>query len=55
MLHFLCNHCGELLSEEDFHPSGQSHIPRPLEPSACSDEHWGDYLFFRDYPRVMLQ
>ena len=30
MLHIFCPHCGELRSEEEFHASGQAHIPRPL-------------------------
>ncbi len=37
--------------EEEFHASGQAHIPRPLDPNACTDEQWGDYMFFRDNPR----
>ena len=48
MLHIFCPHCGELRSEEEFHASGQAHIPRPLDPNACTDEQWGDYMFFRD-------
>ncbi|MFJ2359787.1 sarcosine oxidase subunit delta [Pseudomonas fluorescens] len=51
MLHIFCPHCGELRSEEEFHASGQAHIPRPLDPNACTDEEWGDYMFFRDNPR----
>lgn len=51
MLHIFCPHCGELRSEEEFHAKGQAHIPRPLDPNACSDEEWGDYMFFRDNPR----
>ena len=51
MLHIFCPHCGELRSEEEFHASGQAHIPRPLDPTACTDAEWGDYLFFRDNPR----
>lgn len=35
----------------EFHASGQAHIPRPLDPNACTDEEWGDYMFFRDNPR----
>lgn len=27
MLHIFCPHCGELRSEEEFHASGQAHIP----------------------------
>ena len=51
MLHIFCPHCGELRSEEEFHASGQAHIPRPLDPASCTDEEWGDYMFFRDNPR----
>ena len=51
MLHIFCPHCGELRSEEEFHSSGQAHIPRPLDPNTCTDEQWGDYMFFRDNPR----
>ena len=51
MLHIFCPHCGELRSEEEFHAGGQAHIPRPLDPNACTDEEWGEYLFFRDNPR----
>ena len=51
MLHIFCPHCGELRSEEEFHASGQAHIPRPLDPNACTDKEWGDYMFFRDNPR----
>ncbi len=51
MLNIFCPHCGELRSEEEFHAKGQAHIPRPLDPNACSDEDWGDYMFFRDNPR----
>ncbi|MBA2779707.1 sarcosine oxidase subunit delta [Billgrantia kenyensis] len=46
-----CPHCEELREEEEFHPKGQAHIVRPADPEACSDEEWGDYLFFRDNPR----
>ena len=31
--------------------AGEAHIPRPLDPEACSDAEWGDYMFFRDNPR----
>ena len=51
MLNIFCPHCGESRSEEEFHAAGQAHIPRPLDPNACTDQEWGDYLFFRDNPR----
>lgn len=51
MFHIYCPYCEELREEEEFHPKGQAHIARPEDPDACSDEEWGDYLFFRDNPR----
>ncbi|WP_280561831.1 MULTISPECIES: sarcosine oxidase subunit delta [unclassified Chromohalobacter] len=51
MFHIYCPYCEELREEEEFHPKGQAHIARPEEPDTCSDEEWGDYLFFRDNPR----
>ncbi|AVJ18547.1 sarcosine oxidase subunit delta [Serratia rhizosphaerae] len=51
MLHIWCPWCGEHREEEEFHPKGQAHIVRPADPDACSDEEWGEYLFFRDNPR----
>ncbi len=55
MLHIWCPWCGEHREEEEFHPKGQAHIVRPADPDACSDEEWGDYLFFRDNPRGIHQ
>ena len=51
MLYIRCPHCGELRSEEEFHAAGEAHIARPLDPEACSDAEWGDYMFFRTNPR----
>ncbi|MEH6367751.1 MULTISPECIES: sarcosine oxidase subunit delta [Pseudomonas] len=51
MLNIFCPHCGETRSEEEFHAHGQAHIVRPENPAECSDEEWGDYIFFRDNPR----
>lgn len=51
MLYIWCPWCGEHREEEEFHPKGQAHIVRPADPDACSDEEWGEYLFFRDNPR----
>ena len=51
MMHIFCPYCGELREEEEFHAKGQAHIERPIEPEACSDAEWGDYLFFRNNPR----
>lgn len=46
-----CPYCEEHREEEEFRAKGQAHILRPKDPEACSDEEWGDYLFFRDNPR----
>ncbi len=51
MFYIYCPYCGEHREEEEFHPKGQAHIERPKQPEECSDEEWGDYLFFRDNPR----
>ena len=51
MFHIHCPYCDEWREEEEFHPRGQAHIARPEDPAGCSDEQWGDYLFFRDNPR----
>ena len=51
MFHIYCPWCQEHREEEEFHAKGPAHLARPKDPEACSDEEWGDYLFFRDYPR----
>ncbi|WP_027960686.1 sarcosine oxidase subunit delta [Halomonas halodenitrificans] len=51
MFYIHCPYCDEYRDEEEFHPKGQAHIARPEDPETCSDEEWGDYLFFRDNPR----
>ncbi|QGG80427.1 sarcosine oxidase subunit delta family protein [Litorivicinus lipolyticus] len=51
MLHIFCPHCGEHREEEEFHAKGQAHIKRPVDPDACSDQEWGDYLYFRKNPK----
>lgn len=51
MLHIYCPYCAEYREEEEFHPKGEAHIIRPEDPEACTDEEWGDYLFFRKNPK----
>lgn len=51
MLHIYCPHCGELREEEEFHCKGEAHIARPLDPDNCTDEEWGEYVFFRKNDR----
>ncbi|NIF20407.1 sarcosine oxidase subunit delta [Candidatus Pantoea multigeneris] len=51
MFHIYCPCCGEYREEEEFHAKGQAHIERPKSPENCSDEEWGNYLFFRKNPR----
>tara|TARA_B100001109_G_scaffold255904_1_gene263179 strand:+ start:120766 stop:121104 length:339 start_codon:yes stop_codon:yes gene_type:complete len=51
MLCIFCPHCGEYREEEEFSARGQAHIKRPEDPEACSDEEWGNYMFFRKNPK----
>lgn len=51
MFHIYCPWCQEHREEEEFHAKGPAHLARPADPDACSDETWGEYLFFRDNPR----
>ncbi|MBX2838188.1 MAG: sarcosine oxidase subunit delta family protein [Gammaproteobacteria bacterium] len=51
MFHIYCPHCEEFREEEEFHASGQAHLARPENPDNCSDEQWGEYLYFRKNPR----
>ena len=51
MFLIFCPYCEEHREEEEFNPKGQAHIARPKDPESCSDQTWGDYLFFRDNPR----
>ena len=51
MLHIYCPYCGEHRSEEEFHPKGQANLARPPDADACTDEEWGEFLYFRDNPR----
>lgn len=46
-----CPYCKEHREEEEFHASGQAHLPRPLDPDNMTDEQWGEYLNFRKNPR----
>lgn len=47
MLHIYCPHCQEYREEEEFHPKGQAHIARPLDPDSLTDEEWAKFLYFR--------
>lgn len=51
MLNIYCPHCGEYREESEFHCRGQAHIQRPLDPDNCSDEEWGNYMYFRTNPK----
>lgn len=46
-----CPYCDEHREEEEFHASGEAHLPRPLDPDNCTDKEWGEYLYFRKNPR----
>ncbi len=45
-----CPWCGPR-DQSEFTTHGGAHITRPEDPSALSDEQWGDFLFFRDNPK----
>lgn len=51
MLRIHCPYCQELRDEPEFHYSGEAHIARPADPDACTDQEWGQYLYFRSNPR----
>lgn len=51
MLMIYCPHCGEFREQEEFHSAGEAHIVRPLDPDNCTDEDWGNYLFYRKNTR----
>ncbi len=51
MFSIYCPYCEEHREEEAFHAKGQAHIARPADPESCSDQEWGEYLYFRDNPR----
>ena len=51
MFYIFCPYCAEHREEEEFHCAGEAHIARPLDPEGCSDEQWGNYLYFRHNPR----
>jgi len=46
-----CPYCDEHREEEEFHASGQAHLPRPKDPDSMSDDEWGEYLNYRKNPR----
>jgi len=46
-----CPYCQEHREEEEFHASGQAHLARPVDPDSCSDNQWGEFLYFRKNPR----
>jgi heterotetrameric sarcosine oxidase delta subunit len=50
MLEIACPWCGPR-DETEFHCGGESHIARPAEPAAISDEAWADYLYMRTNPK----
>lgn len=48
MLNIFCFYCGELCFEEEFYVKGQVYILCLFDLNVCSDEEWGDYMFFCD-------
>ena len=51
MLLIHCPYCDEQRAEIEFAYAGESHIARPPDPAALSDEDWTQYLFIRSNPR----
>jgi sarcosine oxidase, subunit delta len=52
MMQIRCPWCG-MRDEPEFAYGGAASVARP--PLEASDEQWGDYLFFRDNPKGILQ
>ncbi|HVC60323.1 MAG TPA: sarcosine oxidase subunit delta [Acetobacteraceae bacterium] len=50
MLLIRCPFCGAR-PENEFSPSGEAHIARPPDPSACDDDAWTDFLYMRSNPK----
>lgn len=50
MMKIDCPWCGSR-TEDEFTCGGQSHIVRPAEPAAVSDQEWADYLYQRINPK----
>jgi sarcosine oxidase subunit delta len=50
MMQIPCPWCGPR-DEVEFSCGGESHIVRPANPAAVSDEQWADYLFMRTNPK----
>ena len=51
MFLIFCPYCGEHREQAEFDASGESHLARPQDPDNCSDEQWGEYLYFRKNPQ----
>lgn len=51
MFYIYCPYCQEHREEVEFHPSGEAHLARPADPDNCTDEEWGQFLYFRKNPR----
>ncbi len=51
MFYIYCPYCQEHREEVEFHASGQAHLARPADPDNCTDEEWGQFLYFRENPR----
>ena len=50
MLQLNCPNCG-VRDETDLTCHGEAHIARPVDPAACTDEAWADYVFMRTNPK----
>jgi len=41
-----CPWCGPR-DDAEFSYGSEAHVARPLDPSACSDDEWAEYLYLR--------
>jgi sarcosine oxidase subunit delta len=51
MLLIECPYCREARPELEFSYAGEAHITRPPDPSALTDEQWGEFLYVRSNTR----
>lgn len=45
-----CPWCGPR-EQAEFTVHGESHVARPTDPEALSDEEWAEYVFYRHNPK----
>ncbi|MCY4043626.1 MAG: sarcosine oxidase subunit delta [Cellvibrionales bacterium] len=51
MFYIRCPYCEEHRDEQEFHRVAEANLVRPSDPDGCSDQEWGEYLYFRKNTR----